>query len=243
MIDFSTLQGLTIPEGVVTQVTDAQGRVLWSAVKEPVTGTLYLRPTSSVYIGDGVYWQPETTPISDICSLINEEVSDGASTYIAVSSSVDNADRNVRFKISGKLPKQILKINDIRLVMSMKKDADGEYDDQTYAPTSWAGVDPIRLYAGSTTFVTNTTRTGTNFLSAARDYADPVSVSLLSKHLLSTGYNTESLNALNDYVAAHGTIPEIELELEFFANGDNKGTAAYLNVSQIYIELDCEYIE
>ena len=29
MIDFSTLQGLTIPEGVVTQITDASGRVLW----------------------------------------------------------------------------------------------------------------------------------------------------------------------------------------------------------------------
>ena len=29
MIDFSTLQGLTIPEGVVTQIADASGRVLW----------------------------------------------------------------------------------------------------------------------------------------------------------------------------------------------------------------------
>ena len=32
-IDFSTLQGLTIPEGVVTEITDASGRVLWCAVK------------------------------------------------------------------------------------------------------------------------------------------------------------------------------------------------------------------
>ena len=30
MIDFSTLQELTIPEGVVTEIADAQGRVLWS---------------------------------------------------------------------------------------------------------------------------------------------------------------------------------------------------------------------
>lgn len=29
MIDFSTLQGLTTPEGVVTQITDASGKVLW----------------------------------------------------------------------------------------------------------------------------------------------------------------------------------------------------------------------
>lgn len=33
MIDFSTLKGLSIPEGVVKQITDANGRVLWSASK------------------------------------------------------------------------------------------------------------------------------------------------------------------------------------------------------------------
>ena len=33
MIDFSKLKSLTIPEGVVKQITDASGRVLWSAVK------------------------------------------------------------------------------------------------------------------------------------------------------------------------------------------------------------------
>lgn len=40
MIDFSTLQGLTIPEGVVTQIADAQGNVLWSAVKPMCTVTM-----------------------------------------------------------------------------------------------------------------------------------------------------------------------------------------------------------
>lgn len=30
MIDFTTLQGLTIPEGVVTQITDESGRVIWA---------------------------------------------------------------------------------------------------------------------------------------------------------------------------------------------------------------------
>lgn len=33
MIDFSTLKGLTIPEGVVTEIADESGAVLWSAVK------------------------------------------------------------------------------------------------------------------------------------------------------------------------------------------------------------------
>ena len=36
MIDFSTLQSLTIPEGVVTQIADASGRVLWSSGKPAV---------------------------------------------------------------------------------------------------------------------------------------------------------------------------------------------------------------
>ena len=34
MIDFSTLKGLTIPEGAVTKITDASGRVLWAAVSK-----------------------------------------------------------------------------------------------------------------------------------------------------------------------------------------------------------------
>lgn len=38
-MNFATLKGLTIPEGNVTQITDAIGRVIWSAV-EKVTITL-----------------------------------------------------------------------------------------------------------------------------------------------------------------------------------------------------------
>ena len=36
MIDFSTLQGLTIPEGVVAKITDESGQVLWSAKRNAV---------------------------------------------------------------------------------------------------------------------------------------------------------------------------------------------------------------
>ncbi len=35
MIDFATLQGMTIPDGVVSQIADASGRVLWSACGWP----------------------------------------------------------------------------------------------------------------------------------------------------------------------------------------------------------------
>lgn len=40
MIDFSTLQGLTIPEGVVTQIADASGRVLWKYSSAPAPATV-----------------------------------------------------------------------------------------------------------------------------------------------------------------------------------------------------------
>ena len=53
MIDFTTLQGLTIPEGVVTQITDASGRVLWALSGgkivlevEKITATTYAGETS-----------------------------------------------------------------------------------------------------------------------------------------------------------------------------------------------------
>lgn len=40
MIDFSTLKGLTIPEGVVTQIADASGRVLWKSGPSEATVTI-----------------------------------------------------------------------------------------------------------------------------------------------------------------------------------------------------------
>ena len=72
MIDFTTLQGLTIPEGVVTQITDENGKVLWVLntnkpvylqVKTMVSNT-YVSDTS--YTGEEfilfkVYVKPEGT--------------------------------------------------------------------------------------------------------------------------------------------------------------------------------------
>lgn len=39
-MNFATLQGLTIPEGVVTQITDASGRVIWKKAPSTVTITI-----------------------------------------------------------------------------------------------------------------------------------------------------------------------------------------------------------
>lgn len=55
-IDFATLQGLTIPEGVVTQIEDAAGNVLWSSGK--TSGNVILeveKIVSDTYAGSTTY--------------------------------------------------------------------------------------------------------------------------------------------------------------------------------------------
>jgi hypothetical protein len=54
MIDFSTLKGLTIPEGVVTQITDESGRVIW-AVQSDKAILEVKKLTSVTYAGGTTY--------------------------------------------------------------------------------------------------------------------------------------------------------------------------------------------
>ena len=55
MIDFSTLQGLSIPEGVVTQIQDASGVVLWE-MDAGIDGTFAVKKiTSNTYVGETLY--------------------------------------------------------------------------------------------------------------------------------------------------------------------------------------------
>lgn len=73
-MNFATLQGLTIPEGVVTQIADASGNVLWSAVERlTVTKTqadpsgvtsylYYMRGNEKVILSEvGTYQVPAGT--------------------------------------------------------------------------------------------------------------------------------------------------------------------------------------
>ena len=53
MIDFTTLKGLTIREGVVTKITDASGRVLWAAGGKIVLEVEKI--TSNTYAGETTY--------------------------------------------------------------------------------------------------------------------------------------------------------------------------------------------
>lgn len=53
-INFATLQGLTIPEGVVTQITDASGRVLWAVSGGKVILEVE-KITADTYAGETAY--------------------------------------------------------------------------------------------------------------------------------------------------------------------------------------------
>ena len=65
-IDFSTLQGLSIPEGVVKKITDEAGWVLWEGVKK-VTITLtglfsqYSSYNANVVYNGTTYYTPNTS--------------------------------------------------------------------------------------------------------------------------------------------------------------------------------------
>jgi hypothetical protein len=55
MINFATLQGLTIPEGVVTQITDAGGRVLWMLQSGDKVVLEVAKYTVNTYAGETTY--------------------------------------------------------------------------------------------------------------------------------------------------------------------------------------------
>ena len=55
MINFSTLQGLSIPEGVVTRITDASGRVLWAVSGFTPIVLEVKKITSNTYVSSTSY--------------------------------------------------------------------------------------------------------------------------------------------------------------------------------------------
>lgn len=93
MIDFSRLTGLTTPRGVVTQIADASGRVIWSG-RKLIAGSLTLRPSADISVEHTLYPSDSTAAYL----LINEEVADDSSTYIV--SGVSGGSPTSKFKLN-----------------------------------------------------------------------------------------------------------------------------------------------
>ena len=74
MIDFATLQGLTIPEGVVSEIKDASGRVIWAVQSGDKVVLEVEKITSDTYAGETTY-TGESFILLDIYPKTNGTVS------------------------------------------------------------------------------------------------------------------------------------------------------------------------
>ena len=106
MIDFSTLQGLTIPEGNVTQIADASGNVLWKAAPSGATvklkvvnGGHYSSITTSTFASitiDGVAYNTTEELIIPIGTVLVCKCSSNGSNKMYL-----NGEEVVTYKESG----------------------------------------------------------------------------------------------------------------------------------------------
>lgn len=76
-IDFTGITGVSDDYGVVTQIADESGRVLWSAV--PPETTLIIRTVGDCTGGVATKYPTDAVSFS---SLVNEEIADDDATYI-----------------------------------------------------------------------------------------------------------------------------------------------------------------
>lgn len=92
MIDFSTLQGITIPEGAVTQIADASGKVLWKLANDKPIILEVEKITSDTYAAETTY-TGEQFILLDIYPKTNGTVSvtyGGLTKTITDTSGVEN---------------------------------------------------------------------------------------------------------------------------------------------------------
>lgn len=246
-MNFSTLQGLTIPEGVVTQIADASGNVLWSAVPA-FDGFVYLRPSADISVDSTITFQPSTATAAYM--LINEEVSDMSSTQIMAkpSAEITNVSGNARFSLEGYVPETISKVLDFNVAISGT--CPGSTVDVDGIPTNGSSITPYFSFNGVDIECDF-------FDSAVSDLFQGASYSVVNpiayRKLGTSGYYEDVekeviLAEINDYISANGVLPDFELRIylhaRYIETTDSAGKAdsftGYAYVSQAYIVLECE---
>lgn len=211
------IAGLTIPEGVVKKITDASGVVLWSA--ETAVDAVYLRPSADISVGHSKY----PADASNAYSLINEEVSDGASThiYVDITSTSEASEATSKFAFTPSQPVKSGIVNEIKLVIYgatsycsqsiylFKCDVNGNDE------TSFYSLDPggsILEYEATEAYFSNTSELA----------------SLISK--------------VNEYLSANGSLPVLNITLYTQAYGSSSKNAGKISLTQIYLELTGEFV-
>ena len=235
-MNFATLQGLTIPEGNVTQITDAYGNVLWKLAVDEGDEYVYLRPSADISVDDTLTLHPADA--TSAYMLINEEVSDGSATYIEAIASADNSTvyGTARFALSGTMPKNRT-VTDIYVGVCAKADANDDYNitkSRIYITLYINGESASVGPPGTTGIWTGWE--GTTFAEQLKlGFAGFASDSLIGTQTV--------LKFINEYVAANGVLPDMEVRIELYgyayANG-SKTSYGSAGISHFYVALKCE---
>ena len=210
MIDFSTLQGLTIPEGVVAQITDASGRVLWSAA--PQESTLFLRPCAQ---SNSSHFSPYPTSLSGIHAAVSEEVADDDATYITakVSQSLDT---------SG--------IRDVTVRANMQ--FDGEAVDFTGSVVSGFAI--IRRSTENDPYYSFVINGVYYYQSNSETLSDTTANGYTDVRVVMP---ETAISAINEYISQHNKLPNIQYNFSYTVQ--NTKTVTY-KVTQVYLSLTCQ---
>lgn len=207
MIDFSTLQGLTIPEGVVAEIKDASGRVIWEAL-EPI---VYLRPSADISLGHPIY--PDT--LSSGYLAISEAVSDGSSTYIGYDSYNNDVSATSKFAMSLQGKHKISRVSSARFIFN--GGIEGNSGDNTGSTTAQCSCSVSIL--GENVFSWSKTSSSARITSDTVDMPDFVSV--LNNYI--------GANGTSD-------LPEVTIEIRNNIIRNNKAGTSYVSTIAIELE-------
>jgi hypothetical protein len=237
-MNFATLKGLTIPEGNVTKITDASGRVLWSAAP-PFDGTIILRPSADISVDSAITLTPADATAAYL--LINEEVSDGAATIIEMDYSVLNTTTtaSAQFSLDGYVTKKITKVTNVYLVVSADGDSAGTKEQQTSYIYPCLILDDTTVYL----FAPQSVTMSRNFFQGA-NYEPKECYATNKREIAEAKYSMATVEELcaeiNTCITENGVFPDIKLRVEMMvAQGEEKENG-YAKVSQAYVVIECE---
>ena len=224
--------GWAIPEGNVTQIADASGRVLWSSAP-PFDGFIYLRPSADCGV-DGAFIRTPSDATAAYM-LINEEVSDGEATTLGLSTANESSGLAI-FGLAGDVPTKIPRVTNIRLVVSLSTNE--------YANLTWTLFEPSLIFNDTTQY--NFTYLGGDF-DIDIDFAyEPYECSVESEYDMITGkyigsVTTEELVAkINEYILENAQLPDIKLRMQMYVSSDDDKEDGILWLSQAYVVIECE---
>lgn len=204
------------------------------------TGTLYLRPCADISLGHPVY--PETLGAGYLA--INEEVSDGKTTYIGYLdyTTEETVSCTSKFKLSFSKPTKITNVSSVRT---------GGYGDCYKASTAGnESKTDINFYVAGT-FVASIYSWYYRYIGymASEESGTVCKSSDADDYLTGYWYSNHELpslvSAINDYITSTGEFPDIIVEItNSVYGGTGSSKASYLPcayVSQLYLEVDCDY--